>query len=543
VVVVNCAENVHCEQEVWCDFDHCGQGYIFRKFKIWQGCPDGAYDGMPDSLRHPVDTIYRHQRIWVGNECPLNKYMFDVPYDTEVFSCDIEYGTDGNVIGAAGPENTGYATYKFDDDCRIVGIAHEDKVFKVVGGEEACYKIIRTWYFADWCGTDATVSIPDGKWWLDESIVTDYCVQKIIVEDTVAPICIITGPVATGDSVSLAACDYDLDVTVDAIDACGVISFYWELKDITEDGNHTLFDSGVGELDGGDEGTFDISSQGLYPGTYRLKVEVKDDCSNESYCEYVITVTSAKKPSPVCITSLTARLTPWDSDGDGEVDTAHAAVWAYEYNRSSEPACEDDSLEYRLEIRDGSDDDLSAAGDLDFLEVGCEDIGTHLVRLWVISHPSGSRDYCDAILIVQSDGIGCNTTGTGEQVMVTNSEKMTTTGTSPARDMSAGDKMVSIAGDAFGAGFDLEQGYQLEQNRPNPFQNETSIGFVLPESMAASLEVFDLTGRLLKSVNGSFVKGYNTIRIEKDELNVSGILYYRLRAGDYVNTKKMIVIE
>ena len=106
VVVVNCAENVYCEQDVWCEFDHCGQGYIFRKFKIWQGCPEGSYAGMPDSLKHPVDTIYRHQRIWVGNECPLNKYMFDVPYDTEVVSCAIEYGPDGNVIGDAGPENT-----------------------------------------------------------------------------------------------------------------------------------------------------------------------------------------------------------------------------------------------------------------------------------------------------------------------------------------------------------------------------------------------------------------------------------------------------
>ncbi|MCB0669482.1 MAG: T9SS type A sorting domain-containing protein, partial [Saprospiraceae bacterium] len=73
--------------------------------------------------------------------------------------------------------------------------------------------------------------------------------------------------------------------------------------------------------------------------------------------------------------------------------------------------------------------------------------------------------------------------------------------------------------------------------------HETSIGFVLPESMPASLEVYDLTGRLIKAVDGSYVKGYNTIRIEKKDLNVSGVLYYRLRAGDYVVTKKMIVIE
>ena len=155
------------------------------------------------------------------------------------------------------------------------------------------------------------------------------------------------------------------------------------------------------------------------PGTYKLKVQIMDECTNEGYCEYIITVTSDKKPAPVCLSSLTARLTPWDSDDDGEVDTAHAIVWAYEYDRSSEPACEDDSLEYRLEFLDGSEDDETAAGDLDFLEVGCADIGTHLVRLWVISHPSGTRDYCDAVMVVQSDFSGCTNLGTGEQVMVT----------------------------------------------------------------------------------------------------------------------------
>ena len=68
--------------------------------------------------------------------------------------------------------------------------------------------------------------------------------------------------------------------------------------------------------------------------------------------------------------------------------------------------------------------------------------------MWVISHPSGSRDYCDAVLVVQSDGSGCSTTGTGEQVMVTEGEKATTTKSSPAKDMSAGDKTVIISGDA-----------------------------------------------------------------------------------------------
>ena len=177
-MIVNCAENVYCEQDVWCEFDHCGQGYLFRKWKIWQGCP--PHDARPDSLgAHIPDTIYRHQRIWIGNNCELRKEMFDVPYDATAYSCGIEYDPDGsgNVVGVAGPESTGRPILKdvFDADCRIVGIAHHDQVFKIVGGNEGCHKIIRTWYFADWCGDKPS----DPLWWKNRELVVDSCIQKI----------------------------------------------------------------------------------------------------------------------------------------------------------------------------------------------------------------------------------------------------------------------------------------------------------------------------------------------------------------------------
>jgi hypothetical protein len=73
IVQVNCGQNAQCAQDVWLDLDHCGQGYIYRKFKIWQECSDPAKETV-----HIPDTIYRHQRIYVGNECELNKYMFDL---------------------------------------------------------------------------------------------------------------------------------------------------------------------------------------------------------------------------------------------------------------------------------------------------------------------------------------------------------------------------------------------------------------------------------------------------------------------------------
>jgi hypothetical protein len=201
-------------------------------------------------------------------------------------------------------------------------------------------------------------------------------------------------------------------------------------------------------------------------------------------------------------------------------------------------------LEYRIEFFTDTEDDLSAAGDLDYLEVGCADIGTRLVRMWVISHPSNTRDYCDALLVVQSDLSGCDPQVAGNGDVMGYEEAMTHTNAGPVHtkmDGKNGDHQIS--GDAGLSPDLLIHEYLLEQNQPNPFQHETSIGFVLPESMIASLEVYDLTGRLLKSIKGSFSKGYNMINLEKKDLNTSGVLYYRLRAGEFLAMKKMILID
>ncbi len=540
VVIVNCEQNVYCEQDVWCEIDHCGQGYIFRKFKIWQGCPDEFYDehGIADSLRHTVDTIYRHQRIWIGNECELNKYMFHVPYDTEVVTCDIEYGPDGNVIGAAGPEYTGYATYKFDDDCRIVGIGHSDKVFKIVGGEAACYKILRTWYFADWCGYGEPL---EGQWWRNNELVTDTCVQKIIVRDTTPPTCVIVGPVEDGGAIEVGACYFDLEASVVGMDACGVIKYYWDLKEIKDGDDATIVDSDHGELSGDTTEGFDISSADLPHGSYKLVVTVQDDCANESYCEYYFDVVSVKKPSPVCISSLTARLTPWDSDQDGVVDSAHAIVWAEEFNSSSSEACTDTALEYRVELIDGINDDTWEE-DTSYLEVFCDDFGSHMARLWVISWPSGTVDFCDVVLIVQSDFSGCATNVSGEPGPISQVNDMHDVVGQPQRQSIGQPTQPGIGGRPLGQGI-APSGYLLEQNRPNPFKAETVIGFVLPEAMEATLTVYDVTGRVLRSIKGDYAKGYQTVQLHKTNLAGHAILYYRLDAKDFTATKKMILVN
>jgi len=89
----------------------------------------------------------------------------------------------------------------------------------------------------------------------------------------------------------------------------------------------------------------------------------------------------------------------------------------------------------------------------------------------------------------------------------------------------------------------IEVGFALFQNTPNPFSNTTSVSFNLPEAGPAILKITDVTGRLLKSVNGDFRKGINTIQVKKSELDASGVLYYQLDSEGHTATKKMVVIQ
>ena len=88
-----------------------------------------------------------------------------------------------------------------------------------------------------------------------------------------------------------------------------------------------------------------------------------------------------------------------------------------------------------------------------------------------------------------------------------------------------------------------EQDFALYQNTPNPFSDVTDLTFSLPLRTDASLTVSDVTGRTLWSRNGTFDAGVHTFNISSKELNANGILYYRLEAGTFTVTKKMIVLK
>jgi hypothetical protein len=84
--------------------------------------------------------------------------------------------------------------------------------------------------------------------------------------------------------------------------------------------------------------------------------------------------------------------------------------------------------------------------------------------------------------------------------------------------------------------------YELSQNYPNPFNPVTTILFALPKKSVVTLCIYDLLGRNVATlVSGELAAGYFTI---KWSANVSsGIYFYRLQAGSYTNTKKLILLR
>ncbi len=85
--------------------------------------------------------------------------------------------------------------------------------------------------------------------------------------------------------------------------------------------------------------------------------------------------------------------------------------------------------------------------------------------------------------------------------------------------------------------------FALYQNKPNPWNSQTLIGFHLPSDAPATLTIYDLNGRVIKSVTGTYKAGYNSITLSADDMPVSGVLYYRLESGQYTASKKMVLVQ
>jgi hypothetical protein len=85
--------------------------------------------------------------------------------------------------------------------------------------------------------------------------------------------------------------------------------------------------------------------------------------------------------------------------------------------------------------------------------------------------------------------------------------------------------------------------YGLEQNYPNPFNPRTTIRYQLPARGHVSLRVYDMMGREVAVLADAEQEGgHRSVVFDASNLP-SGVYFYRLIVGSFVETKKLVVLR
>ncbi|MEO0787686.1 MAG: dockerin type I domain-containing protein [Bacteroidota bacterium] len=86
--------------------------------------------------------------------------------------------------------------------------------------------------------------------------------------------------------------------------------------------------------------------------------------------------------------------------------------------------------------------------------------------------------------------------------------------------------------------------FALEQNSPNPYRQETIIGYYLPSDMEVSVVVTDVRGRHLRTYEQNGTAGYNRLTMTKAELGgASGVLTYTISAEGWTASRRMVILD
>ena len=97
-------------------------------------------------------------------------------------------------------------------------------------------------------------------------------------------------------------------------------------------------------------------------------------------------------------------------------------------------------------------------------------------------------------------------------------------------------------------GDQLPKTYALHQNYPNPFNPITTLRYGLPEDAMVNITIYDMMGRVVSNlVNNQQYGGYKSVKWNatnnQGEPVSAGVYLYKIQAGDFVDTKKMILLK
>ncbi len=90
--------------------------------------------------------------------------------------------------------------------------------------------------------------------------------------------------------------------------------------------------------------------------------------------------------------------------------------------------------------------------------------------------------------------------------------------------------------------------FSLSQNAPNPFNPETIISYSLPQSEQVKLVIYNVLGQEIRTLVNAFKPAgrYRVVWNSRDDfgrLVSSGVYFYQITAGEFTNTRKMLILK
>jgi hypothetical protein len=91
---------------------------------------------------------------------------------------------------------------------------------------------------------------------------------------------------------------------------------------------------------------------------------------------------------------------------------------------------------------------------------------------------------------------------------------------------------------------EIPKTFSLSQNYPNPFNPTTTIKYAVPQPVKVSIKIYDILGRLVKTLVNDEFKDVGFYEVKFDGSNyASGVYFYRIEAGKFVQSKKMVIVK
>ncbi len=85
--------------------------------------------------------------------------------------------------------------------------------------------------------------------------------------------------------------------------------------------------------------------------------------------------------------------------------------------------------------------------------------------------------------------------------------------------------------------------FALQQNYPNPFNISTTIRYTLPEPLHITIDIYDILGRKAATlIDKPQFAGYHQV-VWNAEVFTSGVYLYKITAGDFTESRKMILTK